>query len=82
MEPRVLTNLRDKLILVAMILFGLGCLILIALGHALEGTLTAIITGMFGIYKGTPTPPTETKTTETTISSTISPEAAAAKQTT
>lgn len=66
----LLTSLRDKLIIGAMIVFGIGCLALIAFGKAMESTFLAIITGLFALYKGNPSPPSQTSTTETTVSNT------------
>jgi hypothetical protein len=87
MDQNVWTSMRDKLILVAMIIFGFLAFITIwvamnkdavdvTLIASMLGIVSSIIAGLFGIYKGLPSPPTESKTTETTVSQTISPAGA------
>jgi hypothetical protein len=50
------TNVRDKLILVALIVFGTCAFISIwinrELAQVMVGLIVSIVTGMFGIYKG------------------------------
>ena len=80
---QVLTSLRDKIILTGVLLIALFTLMLIgfamikaepnvALIMALLALVSTIVTGLFAIYKGFSSPPTDTKTTETTVSSTSS----------
>jgi hypothetical protein len=81
---QVLTSLRDKIILTGVLVIALLALVLIGMAMlkaepnvplimALLALISSIIVGLFGIYKGTPSPPTESKTTETTTSSTSIP---------
>jgi hypothetical protein len=88
MNPVFTTNVRDKLVIVALISFGalafvtawiaLGLLAfssadkssMITLIATVLAIVSAIITGLFGIYKGNPVSPGTSTTTEATISST------------
>ena len=65
----VYSNLRDKIILGGMILFGVLAFVGIAFGKPAENIVMAIVTGLFGVYRGLPTPPTKTDTTEVTTTS-------------
>jgi hypothetical protein len=81
MDSILYSNLRDKMILLILGILGLGCLIGIYLGVKDLLTPFGSIVGAFAMgFSGKATPPTESKTTETTVSETKPP--AAAKQTT
>lgn len=75
MGTQVLSNLRDKMILAILGVLGLGCLIGVCFGvSALTVPLSSIVGSLAMGFSGKPTPPTESKTTETTTSSTIPPK--------
>jgi hypothetical protein len=74
MAEDIRTNLRDKIILSSMLIFGVGNMVLMGLGIANDNILMAIVAGLFGIYKGLPTPPSEIRETTTTVSTTPASE--------
>jgi uncharacterized YccA/Bax inhibitor family protein len=75
MEP-LTTSTRDKMILAALIVFGVLAFATIwvdrSLGAVMVGIIGSIVAGLFGIYKGLPSTPvptsasSETQTTTTT----------------
>jgi hypothetical protein len=75
MEPSVYsTSVRDKMILVALILFGIFAFVTIwvnkELAAVMVGIVGSIVAGLFGVYKGNPATPdvqTQTTTSETKV---------------
>jgi hypothetical protein len=66
---------RDRMILVALWTLGVGCLVGVCVGISeLLTPFSAIVGSLAMAWKGNPTPPAETKTTETTVSSTPAKE--------
>jgi hypothetical protein len=85
MNGVLFTNLRDKIILGAMIFTETLAFVTlwvllgkekidVAIIMAIVGIIVSIVTGLFGIYKGLPSLPTESKTSETTVSYTVPPK--------
>jgi hypothetical protein len=69
------TNVRDKLIIIAVTLIALGDMALMAFRGFDGVTVIRDCLLLLGcIYKGTPTPPASSTTTETTVSSTPAKE--------
>jgi hypothetical protein len=75
------TSVRDKLILVALILFGLFAFVTIwvnkELASVMVGIVGSIVAGLFGIYKGNPSTPdvqSQQTVTETKVETQVGTE--------
>ena len=77
MNPVFTTNVRDKIALLALILFGVLSFITLwiykDLAQAMIGLIGMIVAVLAAFFKGNPAPPDTTKTTEVTTSSTTQP---------
>ena len=68
-----ITNQRDKMVIIALTILGIGCLVGILFASQGGQLITpfSMIIGIFAtMYKGNASPPDTSKTTETTVSST------------
>ena len=81
MDTLSIKNQRDKLVIIGVVSIALFVVVLIGILSlraevevpivlALAAIVSSTVTGLFGVYKGSPSPPDISTTTETTTSST------------